>query len=43
MYDDVRTTENPSAVVLDFLESAYQVGAKTAGWNVDEYNLRPLK
>ena len=36
MYDDVRSSENPRAVVLDFLESAYQAGAKRAEWNVQD-------
>jgi Family of unknown function (DUF5996) len=34
-YDDVRTDESPRAVLLDFLQSAYEAGAKTAGWDVD--------
>lgn len=36
MYDDVRSTENPRETVLEFLESAYQVEAKRAGWKIDE-------
>ena len=43
MYDDVRSAENPRDTVLDFLESAYQAGAKRAGWNMDEFRLKPLK
>lgn len=42
MYDDVRTKQNPRVKVLEFLESAYQAGAKTANWNVDDYKLRSL-
>jgi hypothetical protein len=34
-YDDVRTAESPRAVLLDFLQSAYEAGAKTAGWDTD--------
>jgi hypothetical protein len=37
MYDDVRQSPNPSAVVLDFMESAYQAGAKLAGWDVANF------
>jgi hypothetical protein len=36
MYDDVRSAENPRAIVLDFLESAYQAGAKRAEWDVSD-------
>lgn len=43
MYEDVRQTENPRDVVLEFLESGYQAGAKTAGWDIEQYKLRPLK
>lgn len=32
-YDEVRRAENPREMLLDFLESAYQAGAKTAGWD----------
>src|SRR5580765_579210 len=41
MYDDLRTMDDPRAPVLEFLESAYQAGAKAAGWNIDDYKLRP--
>jgi len=43
MYDNVRNLENPRAAILDFLDSSYQAGAKAAGWNIDEYKLKPLK
>lgn len=42
MYDDVRKMANPREVVLDFLESAYQAGAKTAGWDITQFQLRKL-
>ena len=32
MYDDVRTSDDPRALVLDFLESAYKAGAARANW-----------
>lgn len=35
MYEDVRTAADRRSTVLDFLESAYQAGAKQAGWNTD--------
>ena len=36
MYDDARAAADPDAAVLDFLESAYQAGAKRAGWPAEE-------
>lgn len=42
MYDDVRTVNDPRAAVLEFFESAYQAGAKTAEWNINDFKLRPL-
>ena len=32
-YDDVRTARDPEAELYAFLESAYDVGAKLAGWD----------
>jgi hypothetical protein len=34
-YDDARAAADPTATVLDFYESAYQAGARLAGWDVD--------
>jgi len=42
MYDDVRNSEDPRKVVLDFLESSYRAGAKRANWNIDAFKLRSL-
>lgn len=36
MYDATRTSTDPKRTVLDFLESAYQAGAKRAGWKTSE-------
>jgi hypothetical protein len=33
--EEVRTSPNPRATLLDFLESAYQAGATLAGWDRD--------
>lgn len=38
MYDDVRTADGPKGMVLDFLESSYQAGAKKAGWDIKEFS-----
>ncbi|HSL00058.1 MAG TPA: DUF5996 family protein [Rubrobacteraceae bacterium] len=35
MYDDVRRSDSPAETLLDFLESAYLAGARTAGWDVE--------
>jgi hypothetical protein len=37
-YDEVRTSPDPRETLLDFLQSAYEAGAITAGW--DEEGLR---
>ena len=36
-YDDVRTLPDPRAAVLDFYESAYQAGARRAGWDISHW------
>ena len=36
MYEDVRKSKSPKEVLLGFLESAYQAGAKTARWDVED-------
>src|SRR5688572_10401899 len=40
MYDEVRTNTQPHEIVLEFLESAYQAGAKRAGWDLVELATR---
>jgi hypothetical protein len=40
MYDDLRQKENPREALMDYLESAYQAGAKRANWNIGEFDLR---
>lgn len=37
MLDDARNSADPRSAVLDFLESAYQAGAKAADWDVAEF------
>ncbi|MBA3768898.1 MAG: hypothetical protein H0X08_00060 [Blastocatellia bacterium] len=37
MYDDARKTRDPRESVFSFLESAYQAGAKRAGWDADSF------
>ena len=40
MYEDVRKSESPKETLLEFLQSAYEAGAKTAGWDVDDFRTR---
>ena len=40
-YDQVRRADFPRQAVLDFLESAYQAGARLAGWDLEAFRLRP--
>lgn len=37
MYDDARNSDDPEQTILDFLESAYQAGAKTADWDIESF------
>jgi hypothetical protein len=37
MYDDVRKKDSPKVALLDFLESAYRAGARTAGWDEEAF------
>ena len=39
-YGDVRASPNPHDVLLGFLETAYQAGARTAGWDIDAFSTR---
>ncbi len=43
IYDDARKSDSPRQTILDFLESAYQAGAKRADWDLDKFTLKPLK
>ncbi|MDP1806299.1 MAG: DUF5996 family protein, partial [Acidimicrobiales bacterium] len=35
-YDDVRTSGDPRATLLDFLQSTYEAGAGLAGWDLED-------
>jgi hypothetical protein len=41
MYEDLRTGDSPKETLLDFMESAYQAGAKTAGWDIEDFKTEP--
>jgi hypothetical protein len=36
-YEEVRSSASPRETLLGFLQSAYEAGAKTAGWDVEEF------
>src|ERR687895_1653204 len=36
MYDDLRKADSPKTTLLDFMESAYEAGARTANWDVED-------
>jgi hypothetical protein len=40
MYDDLSKKDKPRQALLDFLESAYQAGAKRAKWDKEEFELK---
>lgn len=42
MYDDALKTDSPREAITEFLESAYQAGAKRAGWDTDAFAIKPL-
>jgi len=43
MYDDLKKTQSPRQALLDYLESAYQAGAKRAKWEIEELELKIAK
>ena len=42
MYEDLLTSTSPKTALLDFLESAYQAGARTAGWDLEAFRAVPV-
>lgn len=42
-YEDVKSADDPAGAVMAFLESAYQAGAKRAGWNIEELKVPAIK
>ncbi len=41
-YSDLLTEEHPRAALLDFMESAYQAGAKRARWDIEKLTVPAL-
>ncbi len=42
MYEDVRKSVSPRETLLEFLQSAYEAGARTAGWDMEEFEGKPV-
>ena len=40
-YEAVRNSDSPKETLLEFLESAYGAGAKTAGWDTEAFDAQP--
>lgn len=40
-YEEVRNSSAPAETLLEFTESAYQAGAKSAGWNMEALRTHP--
>jgi len=40
-YEEVRKSDSPKATLLEFMESTYQAGAKTADWDIEDFRARP--
>lgn len=40
-YEELRQLDNPQQALLAFLESAYQAGAKRAGWPIEDFKAKP--
>ncbi len=34
-YEDVRNSDSPTGPLLELLQSAYEAGARTAGWDME--------
>jgi hypothetical protein len=40
-YEEVRNSASPTETLLEFMESAYQAGAKSAGWDIEALRTHP--
>jgi hypothetical protein len=40
-YEEVRNSASPTKTLLEFMESAYQAGAKSAGWDIEALRTHP--
>lgn len=42
-YEEVRNSNSPKDTLLEFLQSAYEAGAKTAGWDAEDFDTLPAR
>jgi hypothetical protein len=40
-YEEVRNSSSPAETLLEFMESAYRAGAKSAGWDIEALRTHP--
>ncbi len=40
-YEEVRNSASPTETLLKFMESTYQAGAKSAGWDIEALRTHP--
>jgi Family of unknown function (DUF5996) len=40
-YEEVRNSPSPTETLLEFMESAYHAGAKSAGWDMEALRTHP--
>ena len=40
-YEEARNSASPTRTLLGFMESAYQAGAKSAGWDIEALRAHP--
>ena len=41
LYEEVRNSASPEETLLEFMESAYQAGAQSAGWDIEAFRTHP--
>ena len=41
LYEGIRNSPSPKETLLEFMESAYLAGAKSAGWDIDAFRTHP--
>jgi Family of unknown function (DUF5996) len=40
-YEEVRNSASPEETLLKFMESTYQAGAKSIGWDIEAFRTHP--
>jgi hypothetical protein len=43
MYDDLRKGDSPKTTLLEFMESAYEAGARAVNWDVEHLRADPVR